>query len=111
MKPNPALERIKQIQSRTPGAGMREPLVGADFTNPIIQAAEEIARERGGLPSAEALPPLEEDQDALRVAQRLLQIQAEGVGAIRPTNTRIYTEENNKRDAVEVFSQRINRTR
>lgn len=105
MKDNPALLRIQQLRARSLGSRNLDAIVGEDFTNPLIIAAQEIGQERLGLPK-ETLPPLEEDQDLVRVAQRLLQIQTDQLGSVALTNTRKYTEES-KVDAVEAFKSRL----
>jgi len=84
---NPALERLNKIKARS-GSGMGrsfDQIPTAPFDEPIVQQppAPVVA-------APEVLPPLEDDTDELRVAQRLIAIQAEGVGAIAPTHTERY---------------------
>lgn len=87
---NPALARIQQIKSKA-GSGFGSSFEETDpFVNPIIlQAAEEIKAQQKG--PVEVMPPLQDDQDEARVAMRLIALQAEGVGAVAPTRTAIYT--------------------
>ena len=87
-KPNPALDRIRQIKAR--GTGSSFDATDA-FDNPLLkQAAEQLAAERQA--PVEVLPPLAQDQDAERVARRLLEIQAAGIGAPMPSNVNRYND-------------------
>jgi len=84
---NPALARIQQIKSKAGSGSMFDPT--DPFINPIIQqAALEVAQERDQ--PIEVLPPIEEDQDEARVAMRLIAMQADGIGAVAPTQTSKY---------------------
>jgi hypothetical protein len=88
---NPALARIQQIKSKAGSGGGSSFDDIEPFMNPILeQAAKEVAAER--TTPVEVLPPIEEDPDELRVAMRLVALQAEGVGPVAPTKTIVYTD-------------------
>ena len=88
---NPALARIQAIKNKARPATHEfiEP-----FVNPIIQQTDAEQPQ-------EELPPLEEDTNEERVAMRLVQMQAEGLGAIVPTRTDVYNHTEGTMDRLE----------
>jgi len=97
---NPALARIAAIKSRS-GSGMGRsfdhieqkdeldlsPLIPTQPVTEVIIAS-----------TPEPLPALEDDTDELRVAMRLAALQADGIGAIAPTNAARYNQMDGQMD-------------
>jgi hypothetical protein len=97
---NPALARIQALKARS-GSGLGRSfneIPTAPFEEPIRppEPVKVPTVEVTGLP----LPPLEEDQDELRVAERLIALQAEGVGVVVPSRTERYNHLDGQMDRV-----------
>jgi hypothetical protein len=89
---NPALARIQALKAKAgTGTGRSfSSIPTAPFAEPIAPAPNEPLPEPVEVAPHAALPALEDDQDEQRVAERLIALQASGVGFVTPTNTERY---------------------
>jgi hypothetical protein len=96
---NPALARLAAIKARS-GSGMGrsfDQIPTAPFSEPI---APPVQPSPIVIPEPEPLPPLEDDTDELRVADRLIALQAAGLGAVAPTNANRYNRLDGQLDSI-----------